>query len=267
LPIVANAKKLTRSLLFEFPALYAALTGPKRYQLLYRMGRPHERDFLGLRQLVATTTPEILDVGGNIGQSVYSFFVLFPAARVTTVEPNADIIEKLQRLKLEFPTLTILPFALSDVAGNGKLYWPNYRGKTMSGLASLDESSARDWLNRETVYWFKPGRLSIESGEFEVRRIDDLGVTPDIIKIDVQGFENQVLLGALASISANRPVIMAETISERLGGVKAVMQLGYRLVEFDGQSFHDLVGEPKNMNQFLVPEENAVISQVRSATK
>ena len=261
MPIASAAKKLTRSLLFEFPALYDALTGPKRYQLLYRMGRPHERDFLGLRRLVATTTPEILDVGGNIGQSVYSFYALFPVARVTTVEPNVGNHATLRRLKVEFPTLTILPFALSDVAGTGKLYWPSYRGKTMSGLASLDEDSARDWLGNDTVYRFNPNLLSIESGEFEVRRIDDLALTPDIIKIDVQGFESQVLIGALESISSSRPVIMAESLSERLDGVKAVMRLGYRLLEFDGRNFHEVVG-PKNMNQFLVPDENDVISRL-----
>ncbi|MFZ2878999.1 MAG: FkbM family methyltransferase [Phototrophicaceae bacterium] len=69
----------------------------------------------------------------------------------------------------------------------------------------------------------KPGRCSmadgpentgqrhvVEGDEVEVITLDSLGLWPDFVKIDVEGLEYRVLLGAEKTIRQNQPIVMLE---------------------------------------------------------
>lgn len=49
----------------------------------------------------------------------------------------------------------------------------------------------------------------------EVVPLDSLGLSPDLIQLDVEGFEDQALEGAIQTIQENRPVIQLESITEQ----------------------------------------------------
>ena len=106
------------------------------------------------------------------------------------------------------------PFGLSDEDGEFELFVPVYNGKVMSGLASLDYDKAHDWLNADRVFGFDPERLVIEQHRVRVRRLDDLGLAPDLIKMDVQGLEEKVIRGGLRTIAEHRPVLMVEALTK-----------------------------------------------------
>jgi FkbM family methyltransferase len=223
--------------------------------LLYWMRRPHEHDFRALRLLRLSDFPVLLDVGGNVGQSVLSFYAVFPAATVVSFEPNPTVFEKLQRLTKKFPGLTVIPDGLSDQTGEVELFIPSYNGNALTGLASFDYESARSWLRSDRVLRFDPTKLTVSSKRLRLVRLDDCGLQPDFIKIDVQGLEYRVLAGGLETIRTHRPVIMAETIRCGSDAHKIVAPLDYLLMEFDGRSFAELRGAPRRLNQFLIPAE------------
>jgi FkbM family methyltransferase len=242
-------------MVLRIPRGYNLLHPQWGYLLLYRMHRPHEDDFRALRLLGFGNSPLLIDIGGNIGQSVLSFYSVFPAATVVSFEPNPSVFCKLQRLTKKFPRLTAIPNGLSDQAGEAELFIPSYNGNALTGLASFDYESARSWLRPDRVLRFDPMKVTISSKRLPLVRLDDFGLQPDFIKIDVQGLEYRVLAGGLETIRGCRPVIMAETIRCRSDAHKIVEPLDYRLMEFDGHRFAEVAESPRRLNQFLIPAE------------
>jgi FkbM family methyltransferase len=249
------ATRFAAMMVLRLPHGYNLLKPQWRYILLYRMHRPHEHDFRALPLLKFSNRPLLVDVGGNIGQSVLSLYTVFPAATVVSFEPNPTVCRKLQRLTRKFPQLTVIPQGLSDQTGEAELFVPVYNGNVLTGLASFDYESAKSWLSSDRVLRFDPMKLTVASKRLSLVRLDDCGLQPDFIKIDVQGLEDRVLAGGLETIRTYRPVIMAETIRFGSDAHKVVAPLDYRLMEFDGRGFAGVRGTPRRLNQFLIPAE------------
>lgn len=250
-----RARRLTAMVVLAIPDGYNLATSQWRYTFLYWMHQPHERDFRALALLNFSSPPLLIDVGGNVGQSVLSFYTIFPNARVLSFEPNPTVFRKLQRLTKKFPELTVIPNGLSNETGEAELFIPSYNGSALSGLASFNYESAKGWLSGEWVARFDPNKLTVESKRVSLARLDDWGLEPDFIKIDVQGLEYRVLAGGLETIRKYRPTIMAETIRYGSDAHRIVQPLDYCLMEFDGRSFTEVRGELRRLNQFLIPIE------------
>jgi FkbM family methyltransferase len=150
-----------------------------------------------------------LDIGGNWGQSIETIRRLRPAARIVSFEPNPVLARRLERAFAGSPAVTVKCCALSEQAGQMRLHVPSYRGFVYDGLASLDYDEAYGWLNADRVAGFDPALLSVTSFDVEVARLDDFGLAPDFIKIDVQGHELAVLRGATQTLQ-HKPVVMLE---------------------------------------------------------
>jgi len=249
------ARRLAAMVVLWFPDGYSLATSQWRYTFLYWMRHPHEHDFRALALLNFSSSPLSVDVGGNIGQSVLSLYTVFPNAKVVSFEPNPTVFRKLQRLTKKFPQLTVIPKGLSNETGEAELFIPSYNGSALSGLASFDYESAKGWLSKERIARFDPNKLTVASKRVTLTILDDWGLEPDFIKIDVQGLEYRVLAGGLETIRRYRPVIMAETIRYGSDAHRIVQPLDYCLMEFDGHSFIEVRGEIRQSNQFLIPIE------------
>jgi FkbM family methyltransferase len=134
----------------------------------------------------------VYDVGAHAGyHSLLCALLVGSSGRVIALEPNPKNRESIERQLSANPEapVSISSYALSDRCGPHAL---------------------------DTSHGNSQGHLSDE-GEFivETRQIDFLieheeFPEPDVIKIDVEGHEEQVLLGALATIDKCRPVILCD---------------------------------------------------------
>lgn len=143
-----------------------------------------------------------LDVGANIGFFSIVAAKLFPGMSVHAFEPNRSVYARLQRniaLNQNLTNLETFPFALSNFTGNTTLYTPSQEDFNQ-GLSSL--GGEIDGVTNEI------------SQIVEVKQIDEIyadSIRPvSIIKIDVQGFEPEVLRGGEKTIRRFRPVIVLE---------------------------------------------------------
>jgi FkbM family methyltransferase len=156
-----------------------------------------------------------VDIGANKGTYTYALSRL--AKRVWAFEPNPKMFDVLRRAAAANVTASMV--ALSDRSGQAELRVPRMRKGGFSNQgASLSATKIADNYRSVTV---------------EARRLDDLAL-PDIgfMKIDVEGFEQEVLDGARETIRQSRPVILIE-MEERYTGIpieaalRRVVELGY----------------------------------------
>lgn len=121
----------------------------------------------------------IFDVGGNFGQSALRFSRAFPQARIFTFEPVPDSFRKLVANIAGRGGIEAFNHGFGDVPGSFKIQiQPNAGGNTLIGSKSPLGSVE---IRLETLDAF--------ASENGIELID-------LLKIDVEGYELQVLRGA-----------------------------------------------------------------------
>ncbi|MCM0000687.1 MAG: FkbM family methyltransferase [Erythrobacter sp.] len=137
-----------------------------------------------------------LDVGCNIG--VYSYHLSKLGGKVIAFEPNPDLAKLVSELGL--PNVEMRQVALSNVDGTAELTMP--RG--------VDAGHAFASLRSDA---FGDGPTKVVS--VPTCRLDSMELpTVSFIKIDVEGFEEQVVEGAMATLGRDQPILLIE-IEER----------------------------------------------------
>ena len=174
---------------YPFPTRYGALVcdvgEPVCYSLLKWGEYPHWRsDEEGIQRIPLTTDSVVLDIGANIGVLTRQF--ASRAGRVHAFEPSPRALRLLRANVQDLANVTIHPVAVADTTGKAR--FAQRQNVDMSSLAS-------------------DGGI-----EVSVTTIDALALAPDFIKIDVEGFEEQVLLGAKETL-ARAPIVMFEALS------------------------------------------------------
>jgi FkbM family methyltransferase len=149
-----------------------------------------------LRLLLAHTlqsTSSCIDVGGNEGKVLAQMVHVAPHGHHICFEPIPDLHRDLSD---RFRTVDVRRIALSRERGTREFVYvrshPGYSGF------------------RERSY---PGQEETEMLQVSVDRLDDVlpgGYVPALIKIDVEGAEQEVLEGAIATIRRHKPVVVFE---------------------------------------------------------
>jgi FkbM family methyltransferase len=164
----------------------------------------------------------IFDVGANFGYySIVLSSSLQKECSVHAFEPNPPTAERLQKnidLNNLNDVITIHRVGLSDTGGKGRMI----ERPDNSGAATIDTSEDEGNAVLTTLDSFCDTNL--------IDRID-------FIKIDIEGFEERMLLGGRESLKRLKPVILIElnppTLARENSSVERIAELlgemGYRL--------------------------------------
>ena len=164
-----------------------------------------------------------LDIGAHKG--VYSYALLKHSQAVHAFEPNPKMFDVLESWARD--RVTLHPLALSNVTGEADLLVPRRRSGYSNQGSSL--SAVKVHGDHGTV-------------RVRTRRLDDCGLdNVGFIKIDVEGFEKEVLEGARALLLRDRPTLLVEMEEKHTGVplaemVSSVCAYGYRCMVLRGGS-------------------------------
>lgn len=149
----------------------------------------------------------VVELGGHIGYiSTYLSALVGSSGKLFVLEPGANNLPYLKRNTRSCPNVTIVEKGASDTDGELVFYTENLTGQNNSFVKDyrvLQENARSASLKPNVVETRVP-----------VVTVDGLikadSMRPSFIKIDVEGFEYQVLKGMNAALSEIRPGLMIE---------------------------------------------------------
>lgn len=162
-----------------------------------RFGADMTRDFV--RMYGKRPVEMIFDVGANEGQTAVELARAFPRAAVHSFEPFNQAFEALQRAAQPFKNIKPVNLALGDAPSSQTLF-VNKSSPTNSLLPMSAEAAA-----------FVPGIEMAATGtvQIQVATLDDYCAREkiafiDLLKMDVQGYEQHVLKGGNGMLSGEK---------------------------------------------------------------
>lgn len=181
---------------------------------IYESRNFYEQETLEFLKLHYKEFEHVVDIGTNIGNHMLYYCSNLGAQRVYCFEPNQfnrEVLEKNIELNHLQKKVTVYPYAVG--AEKGKGVQSNFSlGNT--GMNRVDKVEA--------------GKDTAEA--IEIRSLDEFDLTQiDFLKIDVEGFETDVLLGAAATLQRCKPVVLIEVFEKSREQVDTMMQqYGFR---------------------------------------
>jgi len=170
----------------------------------------------------------IMDVGANRGDWSREALEVFPDAMFVLVEPQSEMAPHLQRFCSETPKSRWLQVGAADFEGELQLA---VAPDTVSSSFRVSQEEA------ERYHW-KPRTVPVRTLDSICR---ELGSMPDIVKLDVEGYEDKVLAGAKTLVGEVEIFLLELT----LFGVKsAAMRFDeyVSLMNELGYQFYDVSG-------------------------
>jgi len=189
-------------------------------------------DFANMRRLLAfSLTPDAncIDVGAHRGAVLAEMQRVAPIGRHIAFEPLPHLCEPLRTM---FPAVEIHESALSNRSGTADFAYVHGVSEGWSGLLFRPLPTGEDAKVEQITV-----RLEV------LDEIVDPDYAPAVIKIDVEGAEQQVLEGALATLRRHRPIVIfehgsgsAETYGTSPEDIYALLngEAGLRVFDLDG---------------------------------
>ncbi len=166
----------------------------------------------------------ILDIGANIGITSL-VFCKKNGVEVKAFEPiiaNYQVLRRIKKFK-QLDNLEVFPIALGSHTGIVDMVMPIDNGVVQQGLSHITNSIESN---------------SGQHYQVEIKRLDDILDTFSVkndnlsMKIDVEGFEFEVLLGAVNTIRKYRPIIHIELweINSSTKCLELLTELNYEIM-------------------------------------
>jgi FkbM family methyltransferase len=172
----------------------------------------------------------ILDVGANLGEWTRMTKEIFPESVIYMIEPLSEMAANLNSICEEFPGTKYFPNgAGSKIEDHVMTTW----GDDLAGANCLVvENEYLKSINKQRVIPIITIDSLIEKGEIEI---------PDLVKLDIQGFELEALRGGTKLFGVTEAFILETSLFEFTAGnpilsevVIFMAERGYEIYDFPG---------------------------------
>jgi FkbM family methyltransferase len=213
--------------------------------------KPHEVDFQALalpsiKSIIGDRV--IVDVRANIGWSLISMRKVGMSNKVLSFEANRILIPTLKNVAKLYPESKVYSYALGSKNQISSLYTPSVDGITYHQESSFRRSQfdLSNTIDRLSTYGDK---IYLQKKWVSIRKLDSFRLQPGFIKIDVEGYESEVLVGSKKTIEEHRPIIMLENgDSER---VRIMAEMQYERFFYD-PALNVIQREATSYNEFWI---------------
>jgi FkbM family methyltransferase len=212
-------------------------------------GRRREKHAMAIFKTAIEPGHHVIEVGGHIGYiSMYFAHLVGPSGSVHVFEPGLNNLPYIRNNLEDIAHARLIEKAAGAEPGVLVMYLEDLTGQNNSMVPDFEG------LKANQAYAI-PANVTEQS--VEVTTIDNhvvqSGVKPNFVKIDVEGYEPEVLAGARQTLELHRPKIMVEVQTQHTF-------IGDLLAEFDYKLYSESAEEiqaipPGTVNVFAVPQE------------
>ncbi|HYR89144.1 MAG TPA: FkbM family methyltransferase [Terriglobia bacterium] len=196
---------------------------------------PHEKDYFGLKLLLPDGDGLFLDIGANDGVSALSFRSINSRYSILSVEPNAMHKGSLQRLKKRLQRFDFRLCAAGDETTTVTLSTPTYKGVPLHSAAFCEPAQQAVFEAEFPIHIAR--RIKYVTDTVAVIKIDDLHLSPTVVKIDAEGYDLKIIRGMEETIRRCRPILMVENNSLTLKAITKFLEgFGYEVREYDHEN-------------------------------
>jgi FkbM family methyltransferase len=218
---------------------------------------PHEEDFAIFRHM-AGPHECFVDLGANIGNSVVSFRLLNRTAPIVSFEPGFWLEPALRHLQRHDPALAYHMVGVGERAARVPFYIPALDRRPDFYLASMMWTRFEEprLSHVKELMHAAPGQqFAVCEVEVEVAPLDDFGLAPTIIKVDVEDWEPEALHGGRATVARHRPLVLVEGANRRPEIVTFFREQRYEFCTREGDRLRIADGPTPASNGFYVATE------------
>ncbi|UKE79344.1 FkbM family methyltransferase [Xanthomonas graminis] len=190
-------------------------------------------------KLLTTNAPVIVDVGAHRGESIQYFKSIYPDCQLYSFEPDPQNFAELKKMAAQFGTTTMC-VALGEKEEVGHYYRQSI--SHLGGLLQINADSidslgyARQATNEEILV----SKTTLDNA------CATLGIAHvHILKIDVQGFELQVLEGATTILQHTDCAVIEIGLYDFYGKTNSFVEV-VNLMQAAGFSLWDIAKLSKN---------------------
>jgi FkbM family methyltransferase len=206
------------------------------------------------RQKVLPRT--VIDVGANVGQFAVAASRIFTGVSIHSFEPNPDCVTILKKHVEPLRNVLVYPIALGDKEGEEVFH-----------VNSHSHSSSILPLSRNHLQAF-PDAREVNAIKVRVSTLDNVfsGIelaASVLLKLDVQGYEAQVLRGAVETLKRVDYVVLEASFKPMYEGEMLFLDV-VRMLEGYGFSFMRPVGLLNDPNTGEIIQMDALFQSNRS---
>jgi FkbM family methyltransferase len=201
-----------------------------------------EKSVLWLKSLDLKT---VLDIGANDGGFAHHIRAILPDVKIYSFEPLKDCFEKLRDSFVEDSKFFPVNLALGDKSEISTIYRSSFSpSSSLLPMADLHKQ-AFPYTSEQYEERIQVVRLDEAVSQLDIDY-------PLLVKIDVQGFEAQVIAGGINTLSRARMIIIEMSIEKLYEGQELFDSVYRRLHEL---GFHYY----GNYDQLCHPEDGRVL--------
>lgn len=207
-------------------------------------GRRRENETMGFFKEFIEAGDTVIEIGGHIGYiTMYLSALVGIKAKLYVLEPGANNLPYLRRNTRSCPNVMIIEKGAAEADGELAFY--------MEDLTGQNNSFVRDYrVLRENARSAELKPKVVET-RVPVVAIDSLiksdSLRPSFVKVDVEGFEYEVLKGMSATLSEIKPGLMIEVTQNPREVLALLAGKGYLCFDRAGDIVKDAEGMRDNI--------------------
>ena len=170
-----------------------------------------KKNILNIKKKMGNKIDIMIDVGANIGESIFEFNKNFEIKKIYSIEPDPNSYNEIK--KKNFGNVDVFNFAASDTEGDAIL-----KIGYLSSMSTINQINYNSFYTKfkSLVIWILTRKFAIYKNEIAIQKrrldnfIDSLKINEiDLVKIDTEGHEFDVIMG-LGNKIANVKIILFE---------------------------------------------------------